>query len=205
MCATPPTVVCRSFWNFTLCFCHGLKMHMWFGYNPQIIFFTVSTFWTFSAARILPNCIDSGHLVCATPPSVLCRSFWNFTDIFVMVWICACGLHIILRLIFCHLLHNLNSVIFQAQIYWKPKETPTTLDLIFVALLLCRWNLFILENKPDIHTQTHGIACEFKSHLKSNLNLPKNNENCCKIYLFCQSIPGCFLNEILMCQHSKSV
>ena len=50
-------------------------------------------------------------------------------------------------------------------------------------------NLFILENKPDIYPQTHGISCEFKSHLKSNLNLSKNNKNCCKSYLFCQSIP----------------
>ena len=25
------------------------------------------------------------------------------------------------------------------------------IDLIFVALLRCRWNLFILENKSDIH------------------------------------------------------
>ena len=40
---------------------------------------------------------------------------------------------------------------FNLFIYWTPKDTPTTLDLIFIALLLCRSNLFIPENIPDIH------------------------------------------------------
>ena len=38
--ATPHTILYRSFWNFCTCFLHGLKMCMWFGYNPCINFVT---------------------------------------------------------------------------------------------------------------------------------------------------------------------
>ena len=37
VCATPPTVLCW-FLKLYRCFCHGLKICMWFGYSPQIIF-----------------------------------------------------------------------------------------------------------------------------------------------------------------------
>ena len=47
-----------------------------------------------------PKCIASGYLVCATPPSVLCRSFLNFPNVSVMDWRCACDLDIILSLLF---------------------------------------------------------------------------------------------------------
>ena len=97
------------------------------------------------------------------------------------------------------LLHFFNNIL-----YWTPKETPTILDLIFVAMLLCRSNLFIQENIPFIHPQTKWMTCEFKSHWNSNLNVLRHNENCCKSYLFCQRIPDCLLNEAMMCQHSNS-
>ena len=78
------------------------KMCMWFGYNPQntschfnrILNVVIFQSW------ILLKCIDGGYLVCATPPAVLCPSLPNFTGVFVMVWRCACGLDIILRLRF---------------------------------------------------------------------------------------------------------
>ena len=44
--------------------------------------------------RILSKGIDSGYLLCAIPPTVLCWSFWNFTGVFVLVWRCACGFDI---------------------------------------------------------------------------------------------------------------
>ena len=68
---------------------------------------------------ILLKCIDSGYLVCATPPAVLCQSFSNFTSVSVMVWRCACGLDIIIRLIFLTLFRILNLVIFQSWIVLK--------------------------------------------------------------------------------------
>ena len=33
---SPPTVLCQSFLKLYRSFCHGLKICMWFGYNPQI-------------------------------------------------------------------------------------------------------------------------------------------------------------------------
>ena len=56
--------------------------------------------------------------MCATPPTVLCWTFWNFKGVFVMVWRCACDLDIILWL-FCHFFHILNLVIFEVRILSK--------------------------------------------------------------------------------------
>ena len=67
---------------------------MWYGYDPQVIF------CHFFHARILSKCIDSGYLMCATPPTVLWRSFCYFTGVFVIVSRCACGLDIIHRSFF---------------------------------------------------------------------------------------------------------
>ena len=47
------------------------------------------------SVNIYPGC-----LVSATPLTVLYRSFWNFACVFIMVWGCACGLDIIVRLFF---------------------------------------------------------------------------------------------------------
>ena len=42
--AIPSTVIgCLKLYT---CFCHGLKMCMWVGYNPPINFITFSAFWT---------------------------------------------------------------------------------------------------------------------------------------------------------------
>ena len=47
-----------------------------------------------------PQCIDSGYLVSATPQTIVYQSFWNFAQVFSVVWRYACGLDIILALIF---------------------------------------------------------------------------------------------------------
>ena len=102
VCATPPTVLCRFFQNFIGCFVHGLKICMWFGYSPKIFFchffnkFNLAIFQAFLQSKW----IDSGYLVCATPPTVLSWFFRNFTDVFFMVWRYACGLDIVLKLFF---------------------------------------------------------------------------------------------------------
>ena len=160
--ATPPTVLCRFFWNFTgvlamvwryacgldiilrlflslfsqvelshilsiiynklngqgipcgrnssysfilillklhLCFGHGLKICMRFGYNQIIFchFFRKLNLAIFPALTIT-MWMDRGYLVGATPPTVLYWFFWNFTGVLVSVWSYACGLDIILRL-----------------------------------------------------------------------------------------------------------
>ena len=98
--ATLHAILKRSFWNFAHFF-HSLEMCLWFGYNPWINFCHYSHFVNFVIFwhRILWKCIDSMHLVSATRPTILKRSFWNFAHIFSMVWRYACGLDIILELI----------------------------------------------------------------------------------------------------------
>ena len=100
VCTTPPTVLCWSFWNFTDVFVMVWKCACGLDILEFIFhFFRILNLVTFKA-WILSKDIDSGYLVCTTPSAVLCWSFWNFTGVFVMVWRCACGLDIILRLIF---------------------------------------------------------------------------------------------------------
>ena len=83
-------------------FLHGLKMCIWFGYNPCINFCHFFHFVNFVIfwPQILWKCIDSGYLVSATPHTILYWSFWNFAHVFSMVLRFACGLDIILELIF---------------------------------------------------------------------------------------------------------
>ena len=73
-------------------------MHVFFSesWNFFISFFrifNVDIFW----ALILQKCIGSRYLVPSTPPTVFGQSFWNFTEAFRMVWRCACGVSIILK------------------------------------------------------------------------------------------------------------
>ena len=48
---------------------------MWFGYNPQIIFYHFFCYFNLGIflAFLLSKLMDTGYLVCATPPTVLCR------------------------------------------------------------------------------------------------------------------------------------
>ena len=78
------------------------------------------------SVNIYPGC-----LVSATPPTVLYRSFWNFVYIFCMVWRCACGLNIIVRLFFvtpiCELSHFFTSIYRQ----WVPLVSATPLIVLY--------------------------------------------------------------------------
>ena len=101
------------FLKLCTCFLHGL--------NPCINFCHFFHFAKFviSWPQILWKCIDSGYLVSATPHTVLYRSFWNFAHGFAIVWRYACGLDIILELMFCYFYHFVNFVIVWPQILWK--------------------------------------------------------------------------------------
>ena len=82
--------------------------------------------------------IYHGCLVSATPLTVLYRSFWNFADVFFMVWGCACGLGIIVRLFFitfslCELSHFSTSVYRR----WVPCECNSSYNFIPIFLKLC--------------------------------------------------------------------
>ena len=59
--------------QFYACFGHGLNMCMWFGYNRQIIFVTLSAscFSVIFQAFLLSKCIDRGYLVRATRLTIL--------------------------------------------------------------------------------------------------------------------------------------
>ena len=86
------------FLKLCTCFCPGLEMCTWFGYNPWINFYHFFHFVNFVIFR--PQCVDSGYIVSATPHTILYRYLWNFAHVFALIWRCAHGLDIILELIF---------------------------------------------------------------------------------------------------------
>ena len=66
----------QNFLKLCMCFRHGMRMCMWYGYHCEIIF---CHFFPFvNLVIFLPQWIDSGYLVRATPHTVLYRTFWNF-------------------------------------------------------------------------------------------------------------------------------
>ena len=139
------------------CFLHGLKMCMWFGYNPCInfcYFFHFANFVIFWP-QILWKSRDIGYPVSTTPHTILCRSLWNFAHVFALVWRCARGLDIILWIKFYHFFHFVNFVIFWPLILWKCIDSgylvssiPYTISclslcnfahLFFHGLKMCMW------------------------------------------------------------------
>ena len=72
---------------------------------------------------LLSKWMDSGYLVCASPPTVLYWFFWNFTGVLDMVWRYACGLDIILKLFFYHFFCYFNLGIFLAFLLSKLMDT----------------------------------------------------------------------------------
>ena len=79
MSATPLIVLYRLFWNFAKTFL-SLFPHC------ELTHFSPSIY-----RKWVP-------LVSASPLTVLYRSFWNFKYVFFIVWGCACGLDLIVRL-----------------------------------------------------------------------------------------------------------
>ena len=87
VCVTLTAVLCGCFWNFTgvfvmvwRCACDlDIIIRLIFATFFHILNLVIFQSW------ILLKCIDSGYLVCTTPPAVLCQSFSNFKGVFV-VW-----------------------------------------------------------------------------------------------------------------------
>ena len=98
--ATLHTILYRPFWNFA----HVVSMVLRYACGLDIInefchffhFVNIVIFWP----HILWKCIDSGYLVSTTPYTISYLSLCNFANPFSMVWRCACGLDLILQLIF---------------------------------------------------------------------------------------------------------
>ena len=132
-----------------------------FGYNPQINsshFFRNLNLVIFRAFWQWKR-MDSGYLVCATPPTVSFRFFWNFTDVFTRLWRYARGLDMLLRLIFITFARNLNLVIFRSFWQWKWMDrgylvcaTPPTVSfwffwnftVVFIMLWRYAYGLYII-------------------------------------------------------------
>ena len=105
--ATPHTILYCFFFKLCTCSLHGLKKCVWFGYNPCINFchfFHIVNFVIFWP-QILWKCIDNGYSLYNFKLTFmqLCTSFYGEKMCRVdkdIVWRCACGLDLILQLIF---------------------------------------------------------------------------------------------------------
>ena len=113
------------FLKLCTCFLHGLKMCMWFGYNPCInfcYFFHFANFCHFLTS-------DSMKMLWQCVPCE-CNSSYNLIPIFLKL--CTCfryGLEICIWfgynpwINFCHFFHFVNFVIFWPQILWKSRDS----------------------------------------------------------------------------------
>ena len=70
MCATR-TVYANSFETLQI-FGHGLKMCMWFGYNPRLILLHFSQVELCHFSGVIGQWVP---FVCATPPTILCPRY----------------------------------------------------------------------------------------------------------------------------------
>ena len=68
------------------CFCHGLKIRMWFGYYPEISFcrFFRNLNLVFFQALLLSTYVDSMYLVRVTPPINFTFSDDSFLGVFTI-------------------------------------------------------------------------------------------------------------------------
>ena len=83
-------ILSKLYWYFG----HGLKICMWFGYNPQIIFVTFSQVELSYFSRFIYNKVNGqGYLVGTFPPTVFTDSLetslvcWSWSKNMHMVWI----------------------------------------------------------------------------------------------------------------------
>ena len=169
--ATPLTVLYWLFWNFAYVFfmvwgcAFGLRIivrtclllfpHFELSlFSPSVgcacgldiivslCFVTFSTLWT---VIFHPLYVNSWYILWA-PLTVLYRLLWNFACIFFMVWGCACGLDVIVKLFFyffphCELSHFSPSIYRQ----WLPREHNSSYNFILIFLQLCTCFLLCLQ------------------------------------------------------------
>ena len=133
------------FLKLCTCFFHGLKLFIWFGYNPCINFYYFFHFANFVIfwPQIIWKCYDSGYLVNATPHTILYRSFLNFVHIFAMIWRCAYGLDIILELFFVTF-STLWTLSFSDLRFYECLETVGTL-----------WAQLLIQFCTDLYETLH--------------------------------------------------
>ena len=130
-----------------ICFLHGMRMCMWFVYNCKIIF--SHFFHIVNLVIFHPLYINSWYLLWVQLLIVLYRLLWNFACLFFMVWGCASGLDVIVRLLLfffyffphCELSHFSPSVYRQ----WVPREHNSSYNFILIFLELCTCFLHSLE------------------------------------------------------------
>ena len=135
------------FLKLCTCFLHGLKMCIWFGYNPCIYFFTFSTLPTLSLSglRFYENVVTVGTLWEQLLIQFLYWSFWNFVHVFAMVWRCAYGLDIILELIFVTF-STLWTLSFSDLRFYESLETVGTL-----------WAQLLIQFYTDLYETLHMV------------------------------------------------
>ena len=109
------------------------------------------------SVNIYPGC-----LVSATPLTVLYWSFWNFVYVFFLVWRCAYGLDIIVRLFLslfphCELSHFFTSIYRQ----WVPLVSATPLTVLY----------WLFWNFACVFFMVWGCACGFGIIVRTFLSL----------------------------------
>ena len=103
--ATPLTVLYRSFWNFSYVSSWYEGVHV---VSVQLLSYFLSLFPHCELSHFSPFIYKQLPLLSATPLTVLYWLLWNFACIFFMVWGCAYGLDVIIKLFFFTFFHIVN-------------------------------------------------------------------------------------------------
>ena len=170
-------------------FCHGLKFCMRFWYNLQIIFCHFSYIFQ---AWILSKCIDSGYLVCATPPLLFhadpfqtLQVLLSWSEYMHVIWILSSDSFFFFFFSSSYF-QIMNLVIFQSWIlskcidsrhmlYTSPLKggirVPRTLFLVYWFLVLMHFATLIkgLSCMHSIVTNFLGYTKYFHSYLHEYL------------------------------------
>ena len=138
-------------------FLHGLKICIWFGYNPCINFCYFFHFVNFAIfwPLILWKCIDSGYLVSTTPHTIF---------ILIFLKLCTCFLHGLELCMwfgynpwinFCLFFHFVNVVIFWPRSLW------TCIDSGYLVSAIPYTTLHIFFPWFEVHVVGFNPAVNF--------------------------------------------
>ena len=101
----------------------------------------------------------------ATPLTVLYRLLWNFACVFFMVWGCACGLDVIVKLccFFFYFFPHCELSHFSPSIYRQglPREHNSSYNFILIFLQLCTCFLHSLKMCMCFSYNPFHMFCHF--------------------------------------------
>ena len=128
-----------------MCFLHGMRVCIWFGY--KLLEHFCHFFHIVNLVNFQPQYMDNGYLLWAQFLLQFGTDRFETLQFFFIVWGCACGLGIIVRIFFPHCkLSHFSPSIYR---HWVPLVSATPLTVLYRSF----WNF------AYIFFMVWGYAC----------------------------------------------